>query len=895
MRYPRQFNFGGQTTFPFTLPASFSAKYIEIKNFGSGNAVPVLYDLTNLRRYVANVAGTTLRFVLPSSAVAANYVLVSQSAGVAKSLPPFQQRTFVNYKVTGNQGDYLIITHPSLQVPFSGVNQIDAYRAYRTSVAGGSYNARIFDINQLVDQFGYGIKKNPLGIKNFLRFARANFSVAPKFAFLVGKGLTYAEYRENELSANADKLNLVPTWGYPASDVLLASNTMDPYMNTLISRLSVLYPSEIADYLQKVKDYESAQQSNVQTIENKAWMKNIVHVVGASDASLDQQLTSYMRRYEATIEDTLYGGLVTNFNKTVTGPVTPITGNLMKQKFETGISLLSYFGHSSASSLDYNLNDPSEYNNQGKYPFFTVSGCNAGNLYSYDTGRYSVLSTLSEIFVLAKNRGAIGFIASTHFGVTNYLDYYNDNLYKSISRTGYGKPITYNMNEAITAFLSFYGASSRSARLHAEETTLNGDPALKMNSFALPDFVVEEPQIRISPNIVSVADVSFNVKAYLYNIGKATGDSVLVRVRRQYPNGTDTLLFSKRILSIRYANSVSFDVPVIASRDKGENKLTVSIDGDNKYTELSESNNSATVTFPILEDELTPVYPYNYAIINRATAKLVASTAEPKGVSRQYVMELDTTVLFNSTFKITKNATSSGGIIEFDPGISYRDSSVYYWRVAPVPTTGAFVWNTASFVYLSGANLGFNQSHKYQHANSTLKNFVYDLTTGTWRFDNRLATMTITNAVFPFRDQESDFRIILGDNPYINSGCVGHSILFSVFDPKTLKAYFNQAQPSTTGSGVYGSFLGSFPSCNKPGREYNFEFSYLDTAGRRKMRDFMDWIPAGSFVTVRLVLDAPYDQNPFVDTYRNDQAIYGVGNTLYDRLKDAGFADINSF
>lgn len=184
-------------------------------------------------------------------------------------------------------------------------------------------------------------------------------------------------------------------------------------------------------------------------------MKNIVHVVGANDANLDVRLSSFMRNYQAIIEDTLYGAAVTNFNKTTTGPVTPIVNNLMTQLFEKGISLLNYFGHSSASSLDYNLDDPAAYNNTGKYPMFLVGGCNAGNLYSFDTSRFSVLGTLSERYVLAKNKGAIGFIASTHFGIDTYLDYYNRNLYQSISVTGYGKSITYNMNEAIKAMNSF--------------------------------------------------------------------------------------------------------------------------------------------------------------------------------------------------------------------------------------------------------------------------------------------------------------------------------------------------------------------------------------------------------------------------------------------------------
>jgi hypothetical protein len=897
LNYPRQFNFANQSTFTFSLPASASNKYVEINNFNSGGSTPVLYDLTNNRRYVADVAGNgTIRFVLQPSSSAVNFVLVSQAAGVINSVNAFQQRTFVNYSTTANQADYIIITHSSLQATYNGANQVDLYRAYRSSATGGSYNAKIYDVDQLIDQYGYGIKKNPLSIKNFLRYARTKFSIAPKFAFLVGKGMTYSEYRENEANPQADRLNLIPTWGYPASDILLASNNMDPIMNTPIGRLSIIYPRELSDYLDKVKQYEQAQQSQSQTIADKAWMKNIIHVVGANDASLDLSLTAYMRNYQSIIEDTLYGAKVFNFNKSTTGPVTPITSSFMQQLIENGISLLSYFGHSSASSLDYNLDNPENYNNTGKYPMFIVNGCNAGNLYSFDTARFSTINTLSEKYVLAKNKGSIGFIASTHFGITNYLDYYNTGLYTSIGRTGYGKSITYNINEAITSMLNLVGPNDFGGRLHAEETTLHGDPAIKMNSFAAPDFVVEEPQITINPNIVSVADTKFTVKATIYNIGKATGDSVTVQVKQQYPDGTSAILLQKRIRSIRYSDSLVVEVPIVASRDKGENRITVSVDTDNKYAELSEANNTATKAFLILEDELRPVYPYNYSIVNKTNIKLVASTASPTVASKQYVMEMDTTENFNSSLKVTRNTTAAGGLVEFDPGITFKDSTVYYWRVAPVPAAGSILWNNASFVYLNASSPGFNQSHTYQHLKSSLNNIYLDTTDLKWKFSQSSSSLFITHSIYPTSGTE-DFQFSIAVNGYVNiaSACIGHSVIFNLFDPLTMKPYYNQAQPSTVRSGAAGGFMGSADVSQCPStRQYNFEFSYKDTANRRKMRDFMDWIPKGVYVTARLIFD-PNDPYPYAPDWQKDEQVYGIGNSLYSRLKSTGFADIDSF
>ena len=78
----------------------------------------------------------------------------------------------------------------------------------------------MIDINELEDQFAYGIKKHPSSIKDFIQYAANTFSVKPKYVFLVGKGIEYNQYTIHQSSQYADKLDLVPTFGSPASDVL---------------------------------------------------------------------------------------------------------------------------------------------------------------------------------------------------------------------------------------------------------------------------------------------------------------------------------------------------------------------------------------------------------------------------------------------------------------------------------------------------------------------------------------------------------------------------------------------------------------------------------------------------------------------------------------------------
>ena len=65
--YPRKFDFGGNTNFEFYLPATGIGNYLEITNFTYGSGTPVLYDLSNNERYVADLsAAPILKFALPA-------------------------------------------------------------------------------------------------------------------------------------------------------------------------------------------------------------------------------------------------------------------------------------------------------------------------------------------------------------------------------------------------------------------------------------------------------------------------------------------------------------------------------------------------------------------------------------------------------------------------------------------------------------------------------------------------------------------------------------------------------------------------------------------------------------------------------------------------------------
>jgi hypothetical protein len=250
--YPRPFDFNNQKYFKFNLPAS-GGKYIEVTNFNYGTTAPVLLNITTGERITGDISTPGIvKLVVPAGG-AREFVLVNTEPANVNTVASLTPKTFKVFTDPANQGNYLIITNTALFTGSHGNNPVDDYKNYRASAAGGGYNVQVVDVDELIDQFGFGIKKNPIGIKNFIRFARDKFASPIKNVFLIGRGMTYNTYRTRESDPLANKLNLIPCFGFPASDNLLSSEDVSsPIAVTPSGRLSVVKGSEIEVYLDKI-------------------------------------------------------------------------------------------------------------------------------------------------------------------------------------------------------------------------------------------------------------------------------------------------------------------------------------------------------------------------------------------------------------------------------------------------------------------------------------------------------------------------------------------------------------------------------------------------------------------------------------------------------------------
>jgi hypothetical protein len=126
-----------------------------------------------------------------------------------------------------------------------------------------------------MDQYGYGVRKSPLGLRNFVEYAYDHWTRRPEYLFIIGKGRDYKETREG--SAAYDMNQVVPFGRYP-SDNLLTCRRGSNRPLLAVGRLAARVPSDITNYLNKIKIYEQLQNQvgdPYQTKADKLWMKQM--------------------------------------------------------------------------------------------------------------------------------------------------------------------------------------------------------------------------------------------------------------------------------------------------------------------------------------------------------------------------------------------------------------------------------------------------------------------------------------------------------------------------------------------------------------------------------------------------------------------------------------------
>lgn len=917
-RYPSLFNFENKPYYVFELEPKLTDYYLEITNFNNSGVAPRLYDLTSNEYLVGDInTNGIIKFLIPSSTQLKKMVLINQSSTLAASVLGLENVTFKNFSLATNQGDYVMLTHKAYTNDGNGNDNVNEYKNYRESNYGGAYQVSVAYTQDVYNEFGYGYDYNCLAIKNFLNYAKNNpsWSVKPKQVFIIGKGIKYSEYlKYTAVPYSTYPFYPVPSFGNPSSDLMLTDFTKTNKPEISIGRLSAFSGSDIKIYLDKVIDYEFELKNTLnQNSVGKLWQKRVLHIAGTKDANEQAPILAALIRQESIIKSPFYGGIVTTIKKGSTSTVESGNSKQIDDLVNTGVSLIQFFGHSSASTIDYNLDLPENYINYKKYFVLMANGCGAGNIFE-TTGQ----KLLSERFVLAPNKAAIAFIANVNTGFSGTLGTYTDSLYSQFAKYNYGKTIGEQLQKNVYNFMSNPSyANDGLFTMHCQQILLNGDPAVRMYGYPKPDYAVEEDGVTFKQtNLTSTLD-SIEVEVLIHNLGMYTKDSVSLLIKHVIPNNTEFVVENKKFAGIANSDTLKFKIPTYGLTGLGQNYLSIELDQEAIIDEMSESNNSIKRYFTIYNDDLVPVYPYEFSIVNMQGVTLKGSTLNPFANMSNYVFQMDTTELFNSPLFVTTLIQSKGGVVKWQPNVTLRDSSVYYWRTAKDTVEAYRKWSNSSFIYIDQSLPGWNQSHYYQLKKNNYADMYLDSTDRKDKFNGINKVLGVQNACMngpsPYNYGWDQYFMKIDGSTKYTFGCdpyPGYSSLqFVVIDTLTGQTWTNSRPNPNVAVGRFGSFdpcrIGNQFANTDPFFEFSFAnapsngVTVLASVWRKRIMDFIDSIPQGYYIMVqpRLCVGSSCGggNKTFVNNWKADTTLYGQNISLYHKMKNLGFDKIDSF
>jgi hypothetical protein len=735
----------------FLLPASTTPRRVVMTDLGAaagaGEVVKAYAPALNLvtSGQVDGSGRVTLDF--PANTTATTWQLVVNDNYRTSTSAPL---SFTTTLPTNRQTNYLLLTSRRLNGP--AVREI---ADYRRSLAGGNYVVQVVNAEDLYDEFGYGIPRHPMALRNYLAAARL---AAPRlqYLFLVGKGREFSDLRTEEQLTNAGETFFVPSFGFPAADNLISAALDSPVPILSTGRLAAINNNEVAIYARKLRDVEAQINQGGQTIAERDWMKQVMHLGGGGTAGEQSSIKSRLARMTDSIQVTTMAPNVTSFFKTSTEPIEDSRQEAIFDRINNGTSILTFMGHSSSQTFDFSIDDPDNYENFGKYPFMISLGCYSGDA-------FTEARSISERFIFLENKGAIAFAASKGVGYISALGQWGTELYLNLGTDTYGQGVGDALRESIRHFSS---TSNFTLAILLEQFALSGDPAYRLHPRPGVDIIVDPTSVSFEPEVVPAQDAEFTVSLRLLNLGiKAAQDSLSLRFRQELPGGAIVELATKRVATPDYDDNYNLVLPNVGFEAVGQNRILISVDQTNDIDELplpeAETNNEVVsggregISLTVVANTARVAFPPPYAVIG-GELEFVASTTDVLAEARDYILQVATDRRYRNLV-VNETINSPGGIIRYTPTFAPTDSTTYYWRISPDSTATqgvGFIWSESSLTWVAGREpleMGWAVQDPGQTVDGEFTNIIADTTAFGWNFAKDVTDIKMFNALYQTR------------------------------------------------------------------------------------------------------------------------------------------------
>lgn len=847
LTYPRELEFDGTSFSEVNFDKSGSL-YVEFSNLPGSQVL--VYDLSTNQRIEESVSSITR--IRTSNSSTTNNLIFDTEIGS----PDFVGSA--NYENPAvDDYNYLVITHEALEVPINGENYVDKFIDFKSSEDGGGWIMKKVYIDDIIDQFAFGIRGHSAAIKNYVLELR-DIGQLPEHIIIIGKGYEYQITLENEIDND-----YIPVYGSPGSDSQYVTEYGSEFMLTSIGRISARNTTDLKNYVDKVIVYQNTLNatSDADQVKDKLWMKNAMHLGGGLSASEQNSFRNILNNLGNEYSSASLGGTFSSFFKNTTDPIQNIDNVSIDSLLNSGIALINYFGHSAISTLEFDIQDFTEYDQNGRYPFMITNGCFVGDLFQERV-------SLGESFLLSFESGTLSFMGPSQFGIASGMNTFSRNFYDLFISQQYG----ISVGEAITLGHNANQSNSFVNRLTKQQMIFHGDPSLSMYNHDSPDYLLETEDVSFEPNILTSDVEEFDVNVTVSNIGSAINEPVTVRLIRTLPNGEQEI-FDEILESILYQELVTFTVETNPLFAEGVNQFTVEIDPDNSLTEITRANNNLLnpINQAIVSASTVPILPIEFGITDVEDVELIAHSSIYTQEAANFLFEIDTTELFNSALLKAGAVSSNGGSIRWKPNVDLQNETVYYWRTRRDEQDSE--WENSSFVYLDDVEEGWNQSHYYQFLKDDFDNVVLN-EDRIFDFGENIRNLNVRAANREFVSSSFFINYSL-DGTTIASRSCGADFMIGVFDENSGIPEFNESTGG--GFGRYGSFF-----CNNSSGIQAFHYHVDTPENRKSLMDFFDQVEDGKYILIFSV--DPLE--PVANNWAEDANTFG--ETLYDVFEEHG-------
>lgn len=704
--------------------------------------------------YQANISNDSLYFSIKATTGKENFLAASLKNADVNQSAVLEKATIIEFDFSSAEHELILLSSKSL------ANAAVQVKQYKDSKTLGTLLVYAEDLYNAYS-FGY---HHPIAIKLFIDDYLSKAAKPAKNLFLIGKGVQSNFYR-NPLFAKRD---LVPSIGIPPSDVLYVSSVdysvLVPRMG--VGRIAVENEAEVLSYLDKLIEYEA-------NTDLALWNKNIIHATGGRSISENNLFSSALRQCEAIAIEPSLGAKVLNFNKKVNEPVSDNFREKILELTNEGINLLSYYGHGANYFVEINFGEPEALSNKGKYPIYFLNGCSVGNTAGDNS--------LGENYINAKNRGAIGWLASSDLGFPSYLTEYDRLFYKKAFKDAYGKSLGEIQKETIAEFIK---ASDSLNILHTRQFFYQGDPSIRFYSPAKPDYQFANNGLFLSPKIFANQD-SVELAIISINPGKALADSIEFLVQRNVNNQNITYPIFK---SNAIYNTDTFYFTIPRSKElSGNNTISIQLNPNQKIEEENTFNNTIQKEFYFASYNPVIISPRNNSVVKENRIKLVVQCSDIYAKDIEYTVDLDTNLNFNSTFKKTFLWIDQLNLIRELSINGLQANTSIYIRVKIKGQNQVSDWQTHQFVYSPNNNAKWIQNNA-KNLNTERFNNI--------KLENNALSFIDNNVEFAIntrgdlaRTDSVERRMRLNNNApvFVGSGITGICLL--ALEPRSLNRF----------------------------------------------------------------------------------------------------------